>query len=154
MVAIRSAHPDIRISALVRSKADVGAVKAAGADEVILSSHTDFEQIRTAASAADIVLNAADSDDLPLTKAIIAGLKTHLQGGKQSILIHTSGTGVVSDNARGSFTDEAKKIWNVTISHVIYLFVTRELSGIKQDNDESDIRSIKKTQPHRLIDLE
>lgn len=109
MVAIRSAHPDIRISALVRSKADVGAVKAAGADEVILSSHTDLEQIRTAASAADIVLNAADSDDLPLTKAIIAGLKTHLQGGKQSILIHTSGTGVVSDNARGSFTDEAKK---------------------------------------------
>lgn len=134
MVAIRNAHPDIKISAIVRSKADVGAVKAAGADEVILSSHTDLEQIRTAASAADVVLNAADSDDLPLTKAILAGLKTRSQGGKLPpvpILIHTSGTGVICDSAKGSFTDEAKKIWNVMMPHAIYLFVTRKLSGSK-----------------------
>ena len=92
-------------------------------DEVILGSHEQLDKIRTIASTVDVVLNAADSDDLPLTKAIIAGLRIRSGSSKATwmsplpILIHTSGTGVIADKAKGSFTDEAKKVWNVNESN-------------------------------------
>jgi len=55
-------------------------------------------------------------------------------GAVKPILIHTSGTGVVTDQgAMGEFSEYAKKVWN--------------------DASEEDIKAIDIKQPHRTVDL-
>ncbi|KAF8591025.1 NAD(P)-binding protein [Ramaria rubella] len=133
--SIVATHPQLSITAIVRNPKDNDVVRAAGATNVVNGSHEELEKIRNLATQADIVVNAADADDLPLTKAILEGLKSRAQSVTfKPILIHTSGTGVVSDNAQGEFAPSGQKIWN--------------------DNSEEDIRSIPPEKPHRLIDLE
>jgi len=81
---------------------------------VIQGSHDDLDKIKSLASEADIVMNCADADDLPLTMAILSGLRERANKGSKGILLHTSGTGVVSDTAEGEFVPSAHKIWNVS----------------------------------------
>ncbi|KZV94948.1 hypothetical protein EXIGLDRAFT_611195, partial [Exidia glandulosa HHB12029] len=58
--------------------------------------------IRKACSQADLVFNIADCDDVPMTVAVLAGLKERFeQTGRRPVLIHTSGTGVIMDKAQG-----------------------------------------------------
>jgi nucleoside-diphosphate-sugar epimerase len=135
-VGYQAAFPSLTsISALVRSPADNAAVKAVGITPV-QGTHADLDLITQEASKADIVLNAADADDLPLTRAVLKGIKQRYEKdpSKKPILIHTSGTGVVADLAPGELLPESEKIWN--------------------DNSEEDIRSIGEKQPHRNVDLE
>ncbi|KZS98493.1 NAD(P)-binding protein [Sistotremastrum niveocremeum HHB9708] len=135
--AIREAHPQIEITALVRSSTDIHAVKSLGVRVVHLNT-SDLSQVSAACSSVDIVVNAADADNLPLTCSVLRGLRHRYAEGKSAkrkpILIHTSGTGVVADDAEGTFTDYAKKVWN--------------------DNVEEDIEAISPSQPHRNVDLE
>ena len=109
-----AAQPQLSVTALVRKQKDIEAIRATGVARVIVGSHDDLEQIQNLAAQADIVVNAADSDDLPLTKAILEGLKARSKTVTlKPILIHTSGSGVVSDQAEGEFTHSGQKIWNV-----------------------------------------
>ena len=126
-----------------------------GITDVIQGSHHDLEKIQNLAAQADIVVNAADADDLPLTMAILEGLKARsMTATFKPILIHTSGTGVISDQAEGEFTPSGQKIWNVR-SIVFYGHHIHEAQSFWQkDNSEEDIRSIPPEKPHRLIDLE
>jgi hypothetical protein len=111
---ILAAYPHFPVTALVRNEKNIEAVRAAGVSNVICGSHDDLDRIRDLASQADIVINAADADDLPLTKAILEGLKARAKTvTHKSILIHTSGTGVVCDDAEGEFAESGQKIWNV-----------------------------------------
>jgi nucleoside-diphosphate-sugar epimerase len=70
---------------------------------VVVGNHSDTKLITELASQNDVVLNAADADDLGLAKAIIEGLKarrgqTHpALKKKKPLYIHTSGTSVLSD---------------------------------------------------------
>ncbi|TDL24607.1 NAD(P)-binding protein [Rickenella mellea] len=135
LVALKSAYPDSRITALVRSEEKGAAVKAAGAQQIIVGSHEEHEKIRAASAEADVVVNAADSDYLPLTSAIIAGLKERAKkGGKKPLLFHTSGTGVIYVGTEGKFVAAAEKVWN--------------------DSKEEDVKAIDASQPHRNVDLE
>jgi hypothetical protein len=102
------------VTALVRNQKDLEAIRAIGVTNVVQGSHDDLDMIENLATQADIVVNAADADDLPLTKAILQGLKARTKTiGYKAILIHTSGTGVVSDQAEGEFLPSGQKIWNV-----------------------------------------
>ena len=142
------------MTALVRSEKDTEVVRATGVADVVHGSHDDLEKIQKLAAQADIVVNAADADDLPLTKAILQGLKTRSMTVAYSpILIHTSGTGVISDQAEGEFAPSGQKIWNVR-SVVFTIVVFMNPMDRFKDNSEDDIRSIPPEQPHRLIDLE
>lgn len=127
--SIQKAHPDFKVTALVRSEKDFSVVQACGI-EVVHGTHQDLDLIRKSCANADIVLNTADADDLNLTNAVLQGLKDRKS---KSILIHTSGTGVVTDKTEGQFTDYAKKIWD--------------------DSSVDDIKSIPENQPHRNVDL-
>lgn len=114
---------------------------------VVKGSHSDHKLITEEASKADIVLNAADADDLDLTKAVLAGLKQTTIG-KIPILIHTSGTGLATKDPSGKW-DPNYKIWNVRAMRL-------ELAGTHppQDNSVDDIRNIPADAPHRNVDLE
>ncbi|CAE6470731.1 unnamed protein product [Rhizoctonia solani] len=118
------------ITALVRKDSDIKVLEQLGV-KTIKGSFSDMDKIEQASREANIVYNAADADDLDLTRAVIRGLKSQKERG---ILIQTSGTGLLSDNYNGELTPEGSKIWN--------------------DNDISDIKNIPPTQPHRNVDLE
>ncbi|QRV78495.1 NAD(P)H-binding family protein [Ceratobasidium sp. AG-Ba] len=132
--AIRKTYPNVPIAALVRNPSHNDAVKARGA-RIVQGSHSDHDIITKEASQADLVVNCADADDLPLIKAILKGMKQRKESGvKTPILIHTSGTSVVGDPPSGEATEWSKKVWN--------------------DANPEDIRSIDIKQPHRTIDVE
>lgn len=114
---IVNAYPNFSITALVRKTQDFERVRAAGVSHIIHGTHDDLDKIRDVAAQSDIVVNAADADDLPLTIAILTGFKSRFKSnaGLKPILLHTSGTGVVGDNAEGEFLESGHKIWNVSI---------------------------------------
>ncbi|KAG0699459.1 hypothetical protein DFH29DRAFT_936658 [Suillus ampliporus] len=128
-------HPrsnSFQITALIRAAEKVALLESVGV-EAVLGSNSDFEKLTSHASDADVVFACADADDLHATKAILLGLKKrHEQTNTVPILIHTSGTGVVIDNAAGNHATD--KIYS--------------------DLDIPMIESLPKTQPHREVDLE
>jgi len=104
---LKKAFPDVNITAATRSNASAAGLTSAGATPVVLNpAAADYhEKITELASKADIVINAADCDDLPLTEAVLKGLKKHkAETGKIPTLIHTSGIAVFFDDTKdGSF---------------------------------------------------
>ncbi|CAA7258837.1 unnamed protein product [Cyclocybe aegerita] len=91
------------ITALVRSADKAEKLKTLGVDTII-GSYTDEDLtfLKEAASKADVVITAVDCDNLPAAQAILDGLKLRYEAsGKAPILIHTSGTGLLIDDARG-----------------------------------------------------
>ncbi|KAG8993265.1 hypothetical protein FRB94_010919 [Tulasnella sp. JGI-2019a] len=131
LVDLTKKYPDFVYSALVRNPKDNNAIEALGV-KIVQGSHTNFDLIEKSASESDIVFNFADCDDLPLTEAILRGMKTRgarKDGTKKPILIHTSGTGVVTHKP-GDPNDR-----------------------LYDDLKVEDIKSIGPNQIHRPVDL-
>ncbi|KAF9366851.1 hypothetical protein BGX34_003951 [Mortierella sp. NVP85] len=102
--------------------------------EPVIGSLDDTDILRREAANADVVIHFADADHYPAIKAILEGLQDESrskEGRQRPILIHTSGTGVLLDNAYGKPSD------------VIY-----------HDNDIDHLNSIAPEQIHRNVDLE
>jgi len=99
----------------------------------VVGSLDELDKLEKLISAADVVISTADSDTLDAMKAILRGLKIrHETTGTVPVLIHTSGTGVLIDNAKGMFAYDT----------------------IYNDNDIEQIESLAPTQIHRNVDLE
>jgi nucleoside-diphosphate-sugar epimerase len=130
-------HPNasaFQITALVRSSDKAAKLESVGVRAVV-GSLGELDKLEKLTSGADVVISTADCDDLDAMKAILKGLKTrHDTGttGNVPTLIHTSGTGVLIDHAKGMFAYDT----------------------IYSDNDIEQIESIAPTQPHRNVDLE
>jgi nucleoside-diphosphate-sugar epimerase len=69
--------------------------------EPVLGSLEDVKLLTDEAQAADVVINAASSDHRPCVEALVAALK---ESGKA--LIHTSGSSVIGDDAKGNTGSE------------------------------------------------
>ncbi|KAG9043929.1 hypothetical protein FS837_008969 [Tulasnella sp. UAMH 9824] len=121
LVELKNRYPNAQFTALVRNPKDNDAVQALGAQAFF---------------GNDVVINCGDSDDLSLTKAILAGLENRAQAkpdaSKKPILIHTSGTGLLQNERDGAFHSD--KIYD--------------------DNNIDDIKSIRVDAQHRDVDLE
>jgi len=128
-------HPNassFQITALVRSPEKAAKLESVGVRTAI-GSLSELDKVEKLTSEADVVISMADADDLDATKATLKGLKTrHETTGKVPILIHTSGTGVLIDNAKGMYTYDT----------------------IYNDNNVEQIESLAPMQPHRNVDLE
>ncbi|KAJ8507841.1 hypothetical protein ONZ45_g9825 [Pleurotus djamor] len=126
-------HPrfhDLRINTLVRSAEKAEKLRRFGFTPII-GSLDDSDLMEGAAFAADVVISMADSDHLSSLEAILSGMKRKFETtGLQPVLIHTSGTGVLMDNAAGMYKGET--VWD--------------------DSDPVQMASIPLTQPHRIID--
>lgn len=90
-----------KVRGLTRSESVAEQLKTYGIDPV-MGSLDDFELLMDQASKADAVINTANADHLGAVEALIAGLKN---SGK--VLIHTSGSSIVGDDARGDFCSAA-----------------------------------------------
>lgn len=136
MLARLLAHPNANtfdITVLVRSPEKAGKLKTFGVTPV-LGSLEDLDLLEDLASKAHVVFSCANSDDLPSVNAILKGMrKRHTSEGDLPILIHTSGTGVLTygDDAMG-----------VSISEKVY-----------DDANADEIESLPETALHRHVDL-
>ncbi|CAE6503271.1 unnamed protein product [Rhizoctonia solani] len=127
---IKRNHPEWAFTALARKDEDTQALEKIGV-KGIKGTFLDIDKIEHESREADVVINAADADDIGLAKAIIKGLKSRKERG---IFIQTSGTGLLNNNYNGELRPEDSKIWN--------------------DNDTNDIESIPPEAHHRDVDLE
>ncbi|KAG6331881.1 hypothetical protein ID866_7207 [Astraeus odoratus] len=121
------------ISVLIRpSKKDKIPVLESLGLKPVLGTYDDLELLKDEASKADIVIACADADNLPAAEAILRGMrKRHENTGTQPLLIHTSGAGILVDDARGMYPTD-----------IIY-----------DDLNLDQIESLAPTQPHRDVDL-
>ncbi|KAG1866949.1 NAD(P)-binding protein [Suillus tomentosus] len=135
VLSVLLSHPRVksfRITVLTRSPEKVVPLNSLGVVAVV-GSNQDLEKLTEYARNSDVVFACADSDDLQAAKAILLGLKKRYdETGKVPILIHTSGTGVLSDNAAGDYATD--KVYS--------------------DLDIPLIETLPKTQPHREVDIE
>ncbi|PBK97857.1 hypothetical protein ARMGADRAFT_922794 [Armillaria gallica] len=100
--------------------------------KTVSGSDADLSLLRAQAAAADVIFATADSDDLPAAQAILQGAKAHYEKtGKAPILIHTSGTGELTNNARRLHSTD-----------VVY-----------SDLDIPLFETLPPSQPHRNVDL-
>ncbi|KAG6815306.1 hypothetical protein H0H87_003106, partial [Tephrocybe sp. NHM501043] len=122
----------LNLTALVRSSEKAKKLEAVGVNAVV-GSYTDSGLVERLSSEADVVLSIADCDYLPAAQSILKGLENRFKAsGNVPILIHTSGTGVLVDNAAGAFPGET----------------------IYDDANPTQIETLESTQPHRPVDLE
>jgi hypothetical protein len=70
----------------------------------------DASLLTELASKADIIVNCANADDLGATQALLEGAKKRKAETTHRVLyIHTSGTGVLGDDAKGMYaTDKVR----------------------------------------------
>ncbi|OSC98272.1 NAD-P-binding protein [Trametes coccinea BRFM310] len=99
-------HPDAKrfeISTLIRDSAKAKILEETFGVKTTLGSIADQDKLTALAENAHIVIHTADSsDNVDAMKAILKGLKVrHEKSGDVPHLVHTSGTGVLIDFAKG-----------------------------------------------------
>ncbi|OBZ72502.1 Uncharacterized protein C2A9.02 [Grifola frondosa] len=128
------AHPSVGtfdITALVRSPEKAKLLETFGVKPVV-GSLTELDKLAALAEQAHVVFECADSDDLPAMEAILKGIKKrHATTGDVPIFIHTSGSGVLTDNAKGMYATDT----------------------IYSDLNVEQIESLPPTAYHRNVDL-
>lgn len=93
-----------KIAALVRSHQKAPLLEALGVRPV-LGSLADLELLEKEARENDATIHTANADDLPAIQAILKGLIAGGEsGGKKKVLIHTSGTGVLTGMYAAPYT--------------------------------------------------
>lgn len=99
-VAVQLQKAGHTIRGLVRTK-DKGEKLAALSIEPVLGDLADSAVLAREAQWADAVVNAADSDARPAIEALTDAL-----AGSSKPLLHTSGTSLVGDDAKGAFSSD------------------------------------------------
>lgn len=89
-----------RVSGLTRSEASAQKLAADGIDPVV-GTLDDADLLAREARAADGVINTASADHAGAVQSLLAGLE-----GSNKPLLHTSGSSVIGDDARGSRRSE------------------------------------------------
>jgi nucleoside-diphosphate-sugar epimerase len=95
-LALRLKAAGHTVRGLCRNEAKAEQLRRLGIAPV-MGTLDDSELLANAARAADAVINAASSDHRPCVEALVAALK-----GSGKALIHTSGSSVIGDNAKGN----------------------------------------------------
>jgi hypothetical protein len=72
-----------------------------------LADKSDHTIVTTAAEQHEVVINAATADEITWLEAVFEGIRRRkVATGKESIFIHTSGTGMFHDDARGEYATD------------------------------------------------
>ncbi|KAJ7127070.1 hypothetical protein C8R44DRAFT_617333 [Mycena epipterygia] len=130
-------HPDLEsITLLVRSSEKASQFERLFGKKhnlrAVVGYNSDLQLLRELAADADVVFACADADDLPAAEAILNGMRDRYSGTRVApTLIHTSGTGVLSDDADGMY----------------------ESSTIYSDLNIPQLETLSPDQPHRNVDL-
>ncbi|KAK1225600.1 hypothetical protein PQX77_011461 [Marasmius sp. AFHP31] len=106
LLALPDASSKFDFRAIIRNSEKAQKFRDLFGVNAILGSHLDRELMVREASQADVVLAMADCNDTEAAGAILDGLRKRYEAtGKAPILVHTSGTGALGDNACGESSD-------------------------------------------------
>jgi len=96
------------ITALVRDEKKAEALNSVSPSiKGVVGDLKNTDQLRDLASQHDIVINCANADDEAGIKALIEGMKIRRdKTGHRPLLIQTSGTGVLVDDAQGRYPSD------------------------------------------------
>jgi len=119
------------VTGLVRRDEHAEGIRKSGATAV-MGSLDDKEMITKHTIDHDIIFHTATADHMPSAVAILDGIKQRASQGLSTIYIHTSGTSVLNDNAKGG--QKSDKVYH--------------------DEKREEIDSVPDSAPHREIDLE
>ncbi|KAI0789837.1 hypothetical protein C8Q75DRAFT_762665 [Abortiporus biennis] len=129
------AHPrvnDFEITAIVRSQEKAAILQSKFRVKSVVGSTAELENLENLCANAHIVFSCAESDNVEAMQAILRGLKKRKENtGETPILIHTSGTGELTDDAKGLHTTDT----------------------IFDDMNADQIESLPPTAFHRNVDL-
>jgi nucleoside-diphosphate-sugar epimerase len=89
------------VSGLVRSSDQAGALRQRGI-EAVLGDLVDREALAVGVASSDVVINTAEADDIDLVRPLVAAMAGTGKG-----LIHTSGSSIVVDDAKGEVAGTA-----------------------------------------------
>ncbi|KAI0737090.1 NAD-P-binding protein [Daedaleopsis nitida] len=128
-------HPKAKafdITVLVRNADKAKILESKFGVEAVLGTRQEYDKIHDLAMQSQVVFQLAESDDVPFAKALLSGMKDrHAKVGDVPILIHTSGTGLLKDDARGEYAT----------------------STIYSDVNVEQMKAIPDTAFHRNVDL-
>src|SRR3989338_6661038 len=99
-IAKKMLNSGYQVLGLVRDASKVDAIKKMGI-QPLLGSLDDATVLSKAAQSVDVVINAASSDHRAAVDTFLSALK-----GSGKTFIHTSGSSVVGDDARGEYASE------------------------------------------------
>lgn len=111
-----------KVTGLTRSKTKTAALESRGITAVV-GELTDSALLAKCAGEADVVVDAADSDNAGAVTAFINALS-----GTNKIFIHTSGSSIVSDRANGEPSDR------IFEEHTKYTPVPEKQARVEIDN--------------------
>ncbi|KAG6860706.1 hypothetical protein C0995_008291 [Termitomyces sp. Mi166 len=95
------------ITVLIRGEERAVLIREKLGLKTVVADLSDYEVVSAGAENADVVINTANADHPAGAKAIIDGLtKRKAKTGKTGIYIHSSGTGALTDNAKGEYKSE------------------------------------------------
>ncbi|KAJ8085183.1 hypothetical protein PM082_003971 [Marasmius tenuissimus] len=106
LLALPNASSKFEFRAIIRNSDKAQKLRDLFGVNAIQGSHLDRELMVREASQADVVLAMADCNNTEAAGAILDGLKKRYEATEKApILVHTSGTGVLGDNACGESSD-------------------------------------------------
>jgi thioester reductase-like protein len=122
VIALKKAYPNFSLTAYIRdtdSTTNDYLSKSVGVDRIAHGDFSESEKISKLSAEHEIVINCGSSWDVPLSQAIVAGLKSRFAEGKSKAnLIHISGTGNFADGRKdGKYAGPGvgdSKVWNVS----------------------------------------
>ncbi|KAF1954558.1 NAD(P)-binding protein [Byssothecium circinans] len=120
-----------QVTTMVRNKDQAAALEKKGV-KTLHGTLDDHDLLTAQAAQHAITINTASSDHVPSTLAINAGLRQRVAKSLPTILIHTSGTGVLVDNAKGAYKTDR----------------------VYRDDNPAEIDALPDTAFHRDVDLE
>ncbi|ORY01295.1 hypothetical protein BCR34DRAFT_606010 [Clohesyomyces aquaticus] len=120
----------LSVTAYVRHTELAATLEALGASTV-LGTLEDHDSITAQVAQHNVTINTTSSDDISSVQAILSGIRQRISQGLHSTFIHTSGTGVLVDDAKGRYK-----------SDMVY-----------RDDDPKDIDALPPTAMHRDVDL-
>ncbi|KAI9437202.1 hypothetical protein H4582DRAFT_1958547 [Lactarius indigo] len=133
--ALVKVHPTLSVTALVRRSEAIERVTALGPHmRVVEGSFTDahgLELVERHARAADVVVNAACSDNLALLSAILAGQRKRVEvdARPRGALVHTSGGAISLDPSRAGAYELNGEVWNDSNPVDVHALTTSMVQG-------------------------
>jgi nucleoside-diphosphate-sugar epimerase len=118
------------VTTLLRSK-DLAATLSNAGVTTHIGSLSDHTTITSLAAQHPIVINTSSSDDVPSVLALLAGIRQRVAAGLPTTFLHTSGTGLLIDDAKGRY-----------LSETVY-----------SDDNPAGIDALPDTAMHRDVDL-
>jgi nucleoside-diphosphate-sugar epimerase len=118
------------VTTLLRNK-DLAATLSNAGVTTHIGSLSDHSTITSLAAQHPLIINTSSSDDVPSVLAIIEGIRQRVASGLPTTFLHTSGTGLLVDDAKGHY-----------LSETIY-----------SDNNPAGIDALPDTAMHRDVDL-